>query len=105
MKLLLNGSTKLLLGFLLVGLFLFLPAGTLDYPNGWLFMGVLFVPVLIMGAVLFLKAPELLEKRLNHKEKEKAQKSGLFSMVVEEGSLSSIQTCLPILFAYEQHGI
>ena len=74
MKLFIHALIKLILGLVLVGLLLFLPAGTLDYPNGWLFMGVLFVPVLIMGAVLFLKAPELLEKRLNHKEKEKAQK-------------------------------
>ena len=72
MKLFIHALIKLILGLVLVGLLLFLPAGTLDYPNGWLFMGVLFVPVLIMGAVLFLKAPELLEKRLNHKEKEKA---------------------------------
>ena len=74
MKLLLNALVKFLCGLLLVGLVLFLPAGTLSYPNGWLFMGVLFVPMLILGVVLFFKSPELLQKRLDNKEKEKAQK-------------------------------
>ena len=74
MKLLLSALVKFLCGFLLVGLVLFLPAGTLSYPNGWLFMGVLFVPMLILGVILFLKAPGLLQKRLDNKEKEKAQK-------------------------------
>lgn len=58
---------------LLMGLVLFLPAGTWNYPNGWLFCILLFLPMLIMGTVLFLKAPDLLEKRLNNKETEKAQ--------------------------------
>lgn len=74
MKLLINALTKLVLGFVLLGLLIFLPAGSLDYFGGWLFLGVLFVPVLLMGVVLYCKAPALLEKRLNHKEKEKAQK-------------------------------
>ena len=74
MKLFLNALTKFLLGLVLVGLFLFLPAGTLDYFGGWIFLGVLFVPMLILGIVLLVKAPALLEKRLNHREKEKAQK-------------------------------
>lgn len=74
MKLLLSALVKFLCGLLLVGLVLFLPAGTLSYPNGWLFMGVLFVPMLTLGVVLFFKSPELLQKRLDNKEKEKAQK-------------------------------
>ena len=60
-KLFWNALTKLLLGLVLVGLFLFLPAGTVEYPNAWIFLGVLFVPVTVMGAVLFWKAPDLLE--------------------------------------------
>lgn len=74
MKLLLSALVKFLCGLLLVGLVLFLPAGTLSYPNGWLFMGVLFVPMLTLGVVLFFKSPELLQKRLDNKEKEKAQR-------------------------------
>ena len=73
-KLFWNALTKLLLGLVLVGLLLFLPAGTVEYPNAWIFLGVLFVPVTVMGAVLFWKAPDLLEKRLHHKETEKTQK-------------------------------
>ena len=74
MKLLINALTKFVLGLLLVGAMLFLPAWTFNFYNAWIFIGILFVPVLIMGIVLFIKAPTLLEKRLNHKEKEKTQK-------------------------------
>lgn len=74
MKLLINAITKFLAGILLLCVLLFLPAGTLGYSNAWLFLAVLFIPMLIMGALLFAKAPKLLEKRLNNKEKEKAQK-------------------------------
>lgn len=73
MKLLVNALVKFICGLLLVGLVLFLPAGTLSYPNGWLFMGVLFGPMLILGVILLCKAPDLLKKRLDNKEKEKAQ--------------------------------
>ncbi|MBR7161059.1 MAG: isoprenylcysteine carboxylmethyltransferase family protein [Clostridia bacterium] len=65
------------MGFLLISLLLFLPAWTLAYPNAWLFMGLLFVPMMLMGAVLLCKAPALLRKRLDHKEKESAQKGVL----------------------------
>ena len=75
MKLLISALTKYLAGLLLVGLILFLPAGTLNYPGGWLFCCLLFVPMLILGTVLWLKAPALLEKRLRSKEKLSAQKS------------------------------
>ena len=74
MKLLLSALTKLILGIVLIGLLLFLPAWTLDYFGAWLFLGVLFVPMLIMGTVMLIKSPDLLEKRLNNKEKEAAQK-------------------------------
>ena len=74
MKLLINALVKFVMGFLMIGLLLFLPAGTFAYPNAWLFICLLFIPVAIMGVVLYLRAPELLEKRLNPKEKESTQK-------------------------------
>ena len=70
----LNALVKFLLGLLLVGVLLFLPAGGLGYMNGWLFIGLLFVPMLVLGVVLLIKAPALLEKRLCAKESEKTQK-------------------------------
>lgn len=72
-KLLAQGLIKLLAGVLMLGLVLFLPAGTWAYPNAWLFCGLLFVPMLVLGALLLWKAPALLEKRLSAKEQEKAQ--------------------------------
>jgi len=86
MKLLINALTKFICGLLLVGLLIFLSAGTLDYPYGWLFMGLLFVPMLIAGFVMLAKSPKLLEKRLNAKEKQGTQKgvvafSGLMFIV------------------------
>lgn len=65
----------LLVGMLFVGILVFLPASTLAFPNGWLLMGVLFIPMFIMGVVMYLKAPDLLGKRLNHKEKQGEQKA------------------------------
>lgn len=73
MKLLLHALLKFILGIVFMGAVLFLPAGTLQYPNAWLFMALLFIPMLLLGAVLFCKAPQLLKKRLNSKEKEKTQ--------------------------------
>ncbi len=73
-QLLISALTKFLAGLVLMGLVLFLPAGTWNYPNAWLFLGLLFIPMLILGIVLFFKAPELLEKRLQSKEKESTQK-------------------------------
>lgn len=61
--------TKFLFGAVLVGLLLFLPAGTLSFFNGWLFMGILFIPMFFAGIFLMIKNPELLKKRLNAKEK------------------------------------
>ena len=73
MKLLISALTKYLMGLAMVGLLLFLPAGTLAYPGGWLFCGLLFIPMLILGIVLFAKAPALLEKRLRSKESRQEQ--------------------------------
>ena len=86
-NLLLNALVKFLSGVVLIGLILFLPAGTIYYPNAWLFMALLFIPMLIMGVVLFVKAPELLAKRLNTKEKETTQVGViLFSLLMFVGS-------------------
>lgn len=74
-KLLISTLIKYFMGLLLVAALLFVPAGTLNYSGGWLLIGLLFGPMLILGAVMLVKAPELLEKRLNTKEKEDAQKS------------------------------
>lgn len=74
MKLLISALTKFICGVLAVGLLVFLPAGSLNYPGGGLFCGLLFIPMLILGIVLYMKAPELLKKRLASKEKEKTQK-------------------------------
>ena len=74
MKLAGRGIAFLLTGLLVIGLLLFLPAGTLHYPNGWLLIGVLFIPMLLMGAVMLVKAPALLQKRLQNKETQTAQK-------------------------------
>ena len=65
---------KVLLGIALVGALIFLPAGTWHYPNGWLFLAVLFVPMLVAGVVLMVKHPDLLKKRLNAKESEATQR-------------------------------
>ena len=73
MKLLLRTLAAFLLGLLITSAMLFLPAGTLDYPGAWLFMALLFTPILIMGIVLMVKNPELLRKRLAMKEREKTQ--------------------------------
>ena len=74
MKLLINALTKYILGLILVGAMLFLPAWTLNYPGAWLFIGLLFIPILVLGIVLFIKAPRLLEKRLNGNEKRETQR-------------------------------
>ncbi|NLJ70413.1 MAG: isoprenylcysteine carboxylmethyltransferase family protein [Clostridiaceae bacterium] len=65
--------TKFILGVVLVGLLIFLPAGTFSFLNGWLFMAVLFVPMFLTGLIMMFKNPELLKKRLNAKEEQKEQ--------------------------------
>lgn len=72
-KLFVEAITKFLLGVVLVGLLIFLPAGTLSFFNGWLFIGILFVPMFFAGIVMMFKNPELLRKRLDAKEKESVQ--------------------------------
>jgi len=74
-KLFLQAVAKFLMGAMGMALLLFLPAGTTGYWNGWLLMGILFIPMLIAGFVMMAKSPELLRKRLNVKEKEPEQKT------------------------------
>ncbi len=75
MKLLLKTSVAFLCGLLITGAMLFVPAGTWAYRGAWLFIALLFTPILIMGVVLMIKNPELLRKRLEMKEREKEQQS------------------------------
>ena len=65
--LLVQAMTKFILGFILIALLLFIPAGTLDYWNAWLFIGILFIPMFMVGIILMIKNPDLLSKRLNSK--------------------------------------
>ena len=70
-----SASIRFLMGLVLVCLLLFLPAGTLHYPCGWLLIAVLFVPMFIAGVVMLFCSPRLLRKRLDAKEKEAEQRS------------------------------
>ena len=81
-KLFLQAIMKFLLGVLLVGALIFWPAGTFRYFNGWLLMGILFVPMFVAGIVMMIKNPDLLKSRLNAKETQKDQ-----SMVVKLSGL------------------
>ena len=74
MKLLVEALTKFFCGLVLVGLLIFLPAGTIYYTYGWLLIGLLFGPMLIAGFVMLHKSPEFLKKRLDVKEKQGTQK-------------------------------
>ena len=74
-KLFFQAITKFLIGALLVGALIFVPAGTIKFLNGWIFMGVLFVPMFIFGIYLMFKNPDLLKRRLEAKEKEGEQKT------------------------------
>ena len=85
-KLFFEAIIKFILGVVIIGLLIFVPANTINYWNGWLFMGLLFIPMFIAGIVMMIKSPELLRKRLNAKEKESEQKivvklSGLMFLV------------------------
>jgi len=73
-KLFLQAITKYFAGMFMVALLIFIPAGTFDYWNGWLFMFILFVPMFIGGVILMVKNPQLLKKRLGAKENEDEQK-------------------------------
>ena len=72
-KLFISAIVKYLLGVIIIGLLVFIPAGTIKYFNGWLFMVVLFIPMLFAGIVMMIKNPELLKSRLDAKEKQKEQ--------------------------------
>ena len=72
-NLFIKAALKFVLGIFLVGLLVFLPAGTFFYPQGWLFVSILFIPMFFIGILLFFKSPELLKRRLNAKEKQKEQ--------------------------------
>ena len=74
MKLLCKALAKCVEGFLCLGAVLFLPAGTIHYPGAWLLFAILFIPMVLLGVILYAKAPELLKKRLNSKEENKDQK-------------------------------
>ena len=85
-KLFFEAITKFMLGVVLVGALIFVSAGTIDYTNGWIFMGILFVPMFIAGIVMMVKNPNLLKSRLDSKEKQKEQQlviklSGLMFVV------------------------
>lgn len=85
-KLFIEAIVKFIFGVIIIGILIFLPANTINYWNGWLFMGLLFIPMFIAGIVMMIKSPELLKKRLNAKEKESKQKeviafSGLMFLV------------------------
>lgn len=85
MKLFIQAILKFLLGVVLVGDLLFLPAGTFRFENAWLLLGILFIPMFIAGIVMIFKNPALLAKRLNAKEKEREQ-----SLVVKLSGLMFI---------------
>ena len=72
-KLFIQAIIKFLAGFILIGLLIFLPAGTFSFFNGWLFMIILFVPMFLAGIVMMFKNPALLKSRLNAKEKQREQ--------------------------------
>lgn len=85
-SLFLSSIGKFTLGVVLIGALLFLPAGTTAYPQGWLLMGILFIPMFIAGLVMMAKNPALLRSRLNAKEKQREQSivvklSGLMFLV------------------------
>ena len=74
-KLFFQALSKFLIGLVIICMLLFIPAGTLDYPNGWLFIALLFIPMFFAGIIMLFKSPDLLRKRLNAKESEDEQKT------------------------------
>jgi len=72
--LLIQSLTKFFVGVLAIGTLLFVPAWSFSFWNGWLLMGILFIPMLVIGIVLLIKAPDLLRKRLNGKEEQQEQR-------------------------------
>lgn len=83
MKLFFNASIKFLCGLLIVGTLIFIPAGTFRYTGGWRLILIMFIPIFIMGIILYIKSPQLLKKRLDGKEKETTQKGVVaFSAII-----------------------
>ena len=82
LKLFISSIAKFLLGVLLIGMLVFLPAGTLHFLNGWIFMGILFVPMFCAGIVMMIRNPMLLKSRLNAKETAREQ-----DLVIKLGGL------------------
>ena len=74
-KLFFQALSKFLIGLIIICILLFIPAGTLDYPNGWLFIALLFIPMFFAGIIMLFKSPDLLRRRLNAKEEEDEQKT------------------------------
>lgn len=73
-RLFIGALSKFIFGLLIIGALLFISAGSFEYWNGWLFMGLLFIPMFMAGVVMMVKNPDLLRRRLNAKEREKEQK-------------------------------
>lgn len=82
-KLLCNALLKFVSGLILLGLMLFWPAGTFHYAGAWRLIGLLFIPMFVVGIVLYLRAPELLKKRLNDKESSEVQKGVIAFSAIE----------------------
>ena len=74
LKLFFEAIIKFILGVIMIGLLIFIPANSLNYLNGWLLMGLLFIPMFIAGIIMMIKSPELLKSRLDAKEKETEQR-------------------------------
>ena len=74
-KLFFQALSKFLIGLIIICILLFIPAGTLNYPNGWLFIALLFIPMFFAGIIMFFKSPDLLRRRLNANEEEDEQKT------------------------------
>ena len=74
-KLFFQALSKFLIGLIIICILLFIPAGTINYPNGWLFIALLFIPMLFAGIIMIFKSPDLFRRRLNAKENEDEQKT------------------------------
>ena len=74
-KLFFQALSKFLIGLIIICILIFIPAGTINYPNGWLFIALLFIPMFFAGIIMLFKSPDLLRRRLNAKEEEEEQKT------------------------------
>ena len=73
-----QGIIKFVSGIIIIGIILFVPAGSFGFWQGWLLMGILFVPMFVAGLIMMKRSPDLLRKRLNAKEEQPEQKTVLF---------------------------